>query len=199
MSRRVPCLVYATEQVSTVSVEIFLMGNPETSSSTSGDFATYGSGVSLVPLIIILLLASTTQMVELSLFLGIWLGACILTGSLAAGFKSTILDYLILELADEGHVMVIVFTVFLSGLVGMLVRACNLLFSTKAGNVAIVAIVTIVTRELVFCFSHHFMYLFCYVFVCSKNQVVCLDLPTPFPRLPRPQEPLSLRACSLVS
>jgi len=125
-------IVVDKKQVSTVSVEIFLMGNPETSSSTSGDFATYGSGVSLVPLIIILLLASTTQMVELSLFLGIWLGACILTGSLAAGFKSTILDYLILELADEGHVMVIVFTVFLSGLVGMLQKSGGMLGFTNA-------------------------------------------------------------------
>ena len=63
----------------------------------------------------------TTNMVELSLFLGIWLGACILTGSFAEGFRSTIIDYLVGALKDEGHVMVILFTVFLSGAVGMMV------------------------------------------------------------------------------
>lgn len=99
------------------------MGSPETSSSTSRDFQTYGSGVSIVPLIIILLLASTTRMVELSLFLGVWLGTCILTGSLAEGFRVTILDYLVAALADKYHVQVILFTLFLSGVVGMMVCA----------------------------------------------------------------------------
>ncbi len=98
-----------------------MVDSPETSSGTSGDYQTYSSGTSLVPLIIILLLACTTQMVEISLFLGIWLGACILTGSFTAGFESTILDFLVGALADEGHVMVILFTVFLSGVVGLMV------------------------------------------------------------------------------
>jgi len=39
------------------------------------------------PLIFILFMALTTQMVELSLSLGILIGACIMTGSLNEGFK----------------------------------------------------------------------------------------------------------------
>ena len=110
-----------TGQVSTVEVSIFLADSPDGATGASGDYQTFGAGVSLVPLIIILVLALTTQMVEISLFLGVWLGACILTGSLKAGFESTIIDYLVGALADEGHVMVILFTVFLSGSVGMMV------------------------------------------------------------------------------
>ena len=111
-----------TEQLSTVSVSIFLESSPDAVTGASGDFQTFGAGVSLVPLIIILFLAMTTQMVELSLFCGIWLGACILTGSFRAGFESTIYDFLVGALADEWHVQVILFTVFLSGAVGMMVR-----------------------------------------------------------------------------
>ncbi len=99
-----------------------LAESPDAVTGASGDYPTFGSGVSLVPLILILFMALTTKMVELSLFCGIWLGACILTGSFRAGFESTILDYLVGALADEGHVMVILFTVFLSGVVGMMVR-----------------------------------------------------------------------------
>lgn len=99
------------------------MDSPETSTGSSRDYQTFGSGVSLVPLIVILVLAMTTKMVELSLFLGIWLGACILTGSFVEGFRSTIIDYLVGALANEDHVMVILFTVFLSGAVGMMVRS----------------------------------------------------------------------------
>ncbi len=113
---------HSADQLSAVSVSIFLEDSPDAVTGASGDYQTFGAGVSLVPLILILFMALTTKMVELSLFCGIWLGACILTGSFRAGFESTILDYLVGALADEGHVMVILFTVFLSGAVGMMVR-----------------------------------------------------------------------------
>jgi len=110
-------------QRSTVSVTVSLEDSPETASSTSGNYQTFTRGTSLVPLIVILILAMTTQMVELSLFLGIWLGACILTGSLAEGFKVTITEFMVGALADEGHVMVILFTVFLAGAIGMMQKS----------------------------------------------------------------------------
>jgi len=125
-------IVVDKKQLSTVSVEIFVKDSPETSSGTSGDYQTYSSGTSLVPLIIILLLACTTQMVEISLFLGIWLGACILTGSFTAGFEDTIVVFLVGALADEGHVMVILFTVFLSGVVGLMQKSGGMLGFTNA-------------------------------------------------------------------
>jgi hypothetical protein len=105
-----------------VSVTIFLEDDPEASTTGSGDYQTYARGASLVPLIMVLVLAMTTNMVELSLFLGIWLGACILTGGLSSGFKTTLDEFLVGALANEGHVFVILFTVFLSGAVGMMVR-----------------------------------------------------------------------------
>ena len=125
-------ILYHTEQLSTVTVSIFLDENPITLTSASGDYQTFGAGVSLVPLIIILFMAMTTKMVELSLFCGIWLGACILTGSFRAGFESTILDFLVGALADEGHVMVILFTVFLSGAVGMMQKSGGMKGFTSA-------------------------------------------------------------------
>ena len=114
--------MYNTACATTISVTIMLEESPDTSTSASGDYQAFAKGASLVPLIVILVLAMATQMVEISLFVGIWLGACMVTGSLRAGFESTILDYLVGALADEGHVMVILFTVFLAGMIGMMVR-----------------------------------------------------------------------------
>lgn len=109
-----------TEQTSTVSVMVSIEDSAE-SSTNSQDYQTFGRGLSLVPLIFILIMAFTTQMVEISLFLGILVGACIMTGSLNEGFKITCSEYLVGALADEGHVYVILFTVILSGAVGMMV------------------------------------------------------------------------------
>ncbi|KAL3924883.1 MAG: hypothetical protein SGILL_000776 [Bacillariaceae sp.] len=99
--------------------------------ATGGDYQAYGAGVSIIPLLFILFMALGTKMVELSLFLGIWLGACIVTGSLGDGFRRTI-DTLILEaLNDWGHVAVILFTVFLSGAVGMMQKSGGMLGFTR--------------------------------------------------------------------
>jgi hypothetical protein len=67
-------------------------------------------------------MALTTRMVEISLFLGILVGSCIITGSLIDGFIVTCSEFLVGALADEGHVYIILFTVILSGAVGMMVR-----------------------------------------------------------------------------
>jgi Na+/H+ antiporter NhaC len=87
--------------------------------------------VSLIPLIIILILALTTQMVELSLFMGVFIGACIVAGSLKVGFQDTLNIYLVDALADGDHVYVILFTVFLSGTVGMMQKSGGMLGFTR--------------------------------------------------------------------
>ena len=98
---------------------------------TDGTYQVYASGVSIIPLIFILMMALTTKMVELSLFLGIWLGACIVTGSLANGFRMVVGDILVETLSDGGNVMVILFTVFLSGTVGMMQKSGGMLGFTR--------------------------------------------------------------------
>ena len=59
----------------------------DVSGSTSRDYQAFGAGASLVPLIVILLLAVCTGIVELSLTTGIFVGACIVAGNVKDGFK----------------------------------------------------------------------------------------------------------------
>jgi Na+/H+ antiporter NhaC len=99
--------------------------------STGGEYQVYGAGVSIIPLLLVLVMAMTTHLVELSLFSGIWLGACIVTGSLADGFRETVTVYIIDALNDWGHVAVILFTVFLSGTVGMMQKSGGMLGFTR--------------------------------------------------------------------
>jgi Na+/H+ antiporter NhaC len=99
--------------------------------ATGGDYQSYAAGVSIIPLLFILVMALTTKMVELSLFCGIWLGACIVTGSLANGFRLTIDTLILNALNDWGHVAVILFTVFLSGSVGMMQKSGGMLGFTR--------------------------------------------------------------------
>lgn len=96
-----------------------------------GSFQVYASGVSLIPLLFILVMAMTTQMVELSLFLGIFIGACIVQGTLIGGFQDTLYVYIRDALADPSNVAVILFTVFLSGTVGMMQKSGGMLGFTR--------------------------------------------------------------------
>ena len=59
----------------------------DVSGSTSRDYQAFGAGASLVPLIVILLLAVCTGIVELSLTTGIFVGACMVAGNIKDGFK----------------------------------------------------------------------------------------------------------------
>ena len=86
-------------------------------------FTVYAAGAAIIPLIIVLVLALTTQMVEVSLFTAIFIGACMVTGNIKDGFKRTLDEYILKALTDEDHVYVILFTLFLAGLVGMLERS----------------------------------------------------------------------------
>jgi Na+/H+ antiporter NhaC len=82
-------------------------------------------------LLIVLLLAVTTKMVELSLFSAIFVGACMVNGNANDGFKSTLDTYILNAIADVGHVYVVLFTLFLSGMVGMMQRSGGMSGFTK--------------------------------------------------------------------
>lgn len=92
-------------------------------SIAENEYQAYGAGVAILPLIVIVILAATTQMVELSLFCGIFVGACIVAGSMAGGFFRTLDTYILGALASVDHGYVYLFTFFLSGLVGMMEKS----------------------------------------------------------------------------
>jgi len=124
------CGIIVPEQSGATEILVKLMID-SAEEETSSTFQAYKSGVSLIPLIVILVLAFSTQMVELSLFLGIFVGACIVAGSVIQGFKLMLDDFILGALADAGHVYVILFTLFLSGCVGMMQKSGGLIGFTS--------------------------------------------------------------------
>ena len=128
ISHNIVAFSFSTAGTNTIEVVLTVDGFE---AGNGGDYQAYAAGVSIIPLLFILFMALGTKMVELSLFCGIWLGLCIVTGSLADGFRRTI-DTAILEaLNDWGHVAVILFTVFLSGTVGMMQKSGGMLGFTR--------------------------------------------------------------------
>lgn len=101
--------------------------DPAGSEGGSTSMIAIAPAVSIVPLIILIFVAMITRTVEVSLFFGVFLGACIITGTIADGFKTTLDTYLINSVADEGHAYVVLFTFFLSGLVGMIQKSGGML------------------------------------------------------------------------
>jgi len=100
--------------------------------STTAKYEAYSGAASIVPLLIVLVLAMATQMVELSLFSAIFVGACMVSGNIKDGFKTTLDTYILNALADIDHGYVYLFTLFLSGLVGMLQRSGGMIGFTKS-------------------------------------------------------------------
>ena len=84
-----------------------------------------------------ILFPGTLPQVEVSLFSCIFVGACIVAGSLRDGFKDSLSVYLLGALFDEDHVLVILFTLFLSGLVGMMEKSGGMIgFTTFVSKFA---------------------------------------------------------------
>ena len=98
---------------------------------TEFTYQAFKSGASLIPLIVVLILALTTRQVEISLGLSIAVGACMVTGSIIDGFKSTLDTYMLGALADINHGYVYLFSLFLSGMVAMLEKSGGLNGFTK--------------------------------------------------------------------
>eukprot|EP01083_Nonionella_stella_P225122 800673_1 len=78
----------------------------------------------MVPLIFIIFFAVTVKNVYVSLFLGIWIGSFIISAcSFRYAFEMSVGTYILGSAASEEHQFVILFTVFLSGLVFLIQRS----------------------------------------------------------------------------
>jgi Na+/H+ antiporter NhaC len=99
----------------------------DTTIEASRVYQSMAPGASIVPLLVILGLAVTTHMVELSLGLGVFVGACMITGTIIDGFKETLERYILGALSNVNHGYVYLFTLFLSGLVSMIEKSGGLL------------------------------------------------------------------------
>jgi Na+/H+ antiporter NhaC len=71
------------------------------------------------------------KQVEISLFTCVFVGACIVAGNIKDGFKDSLAVYLVGALFDKDHASVVLFTLFLSGMVGMLEKSGGMLGFTK--------------------------------------------------------------------
>jgi hypothetical protein len=95
----------------------------DSSATYTNTYQAFAAGVSIIPLIVVLFLAVTTQMVEFSLFFAVFVGACMVTGNISDGFKTTLDEYILGALADVDHGYVYLFTMFLSGMVSVVIMA----------------------------------------------------------------------------
>mmetsp|Transcript_2131 Transcript_2131/g.3168 ORF Transcript_2131/g.3168 Transcript_2131/m.3168 type:complete len:770 (-) Transcript_2131:583-2892(-) len=96
-----------------------------TSTLEKGIFA-ISSAVSLIPLIVVVFFAILTNKVEVSLFVGVCTGTFIIYNlSIIDGFKRALDTYIIGALTDGDNQHVILFTLFLSGLVGMMEKSAG--------------------------------------------------------------------------
>ena len=85
--------------------------------------AAAGAWWSLLPPLLAITLALALREVLVALFLGVWLGAAMARGGLAAGALAAIDGYVRGALADPDHVAIIVFSMFLGGMVGVMSKA----------------------------------------------------------------------------
>lgn len=105
-----------------VDVEVCIQADSNCGTGSSSVQA-IGAGVSLIPLIIIVILAMWTKHVEISLAIGVFVGACIVNGNMVIGFNRFLDTYILNAVTSGSHQMVILFTFFISGLVGMIEKA----------------------------------------------------------------------------
>ena len=92
----------------TIEVVISVTGQNSSSlgeeQSTSKSIQSFRAWSSIIPLLVVLVLAVTSGRVELSLICGIFVGACMIAGSLTGGFKRTLDTYLLDAVANPDHV-----------------------------------------------------------------------------------------------
>lgn len=90
------------------------------------DYQSFNAGASLVPLVLVILFAAATKMVELSLGMGIFVGACMVAGTLVGGFRSMLDVYILQAVANKDHAYVFLFILFMAGLVGLIEKSGGL-------------------------------------------------------------------------
>ncbi len=79
------------------------------------------SWISLLPPLTAITLAMVTKQAHLSLFLGIVIGACFITGGVWSGLTSSLDHYLVNSLAgSESHTAILMFTMAFGGLIGVM-------------------------------------------------------------------------------
>ena len=83
----------------------------------------YGTWVSLLPPLVAIGLALITREVILSLFAGIWIGALFLVGFNPVDGTTQSLSLLTDALVNADHIAIIVFSLFLGGMVGVMSRS----------------------------------------------------------------------------
>jgi Na+/H+ antiporter NhaC len=103
----------------------------ESESESDRSYQSFASGASFIPLLVILFLAMTTHEVYLSLGFGVFVGACMVAGNVKDGFKSTLDVYILGALADVDHGYVYLFTLFMSGFVGLLEKSGGIIGFTR--------------------------------------------------------------------
>ena len=64
--------------------------------------------------------------------MGLFVGTCMVAGSLTAGFRDMLDIYILGALADEDHCYVILFILFMAGLVGLMEKSGGLMGVTHA-------------------------------------------------------------------
>jgi Na+/H+ antiporter NhaC len=90
------------------------------------DYESFASGASFVPLLMVMIFATTTHMVELSLGMGIFVGSCMVAGTLTAGFRNMLDVYLLNAVSKKDHAYVFLFILFMAGLVGLIEKSGGL-------------------------------------------------------------------------
>ncbi len=82
------------------------------------------SWLSILPPLVAILLALVFRQVLLALFLGIWMGAFLVSGQsfmdIFTSFFQTITEYIVPATADESHMSIIVFSLLIGGMVGII-------------------------------------------------------------------------------
>lgn len=104
----------------------------EMKSENERDYESFAAGASFVPLLMVMLLAATTHMVELSLGMGIFVGSCMVAGTLTAGFRNMLDVYILNAVSNKDHAYVVLFIMFMAGLVGLIEKSGGLRGITEA-------------------------------------------------------------------
>ncbi|TVQ66932.1 MAG: Na+/H+ antiporter NhaC family protein [Balneolaceae bacterium] len=93
------------------------------SSGYEGAHPFFGTWISLIPPLVAIGLALLTREVILSLFAGIWIGALFITGFNPFNGTAHSLTIMTDAMADTDHIAIIVFSLFLGGMVGVMARS----------------------------------------------------------------------------
>ena len=99
------------------SLELFAFA---AENSSTGSY--YGTWLSLIPPLVAIGLALITREVVLSLFAGIWVGALFIVGFNPFSGTAHTLQVMINALVNADHIAIIVFSLFLGGMVGVMSR-----------------------------------------------------------------------------